>query len=138
VEHAKAGPEDILCRITVHNRSSQDAGLYLLPTLWFRNTWSWGDGDPKPRLARVDTADPVVRADHHQLGVFYLYRYYGNDLRVECPTGSGTMMTLFEVAEELSRRLASTFLRDDDGRRPVYGGTGLFQEDPHWRDLILF
>jgi hypothetical protein len=42
VEHAKAGPEDILCRITVHNRSPQDAGLYVLPTLWFRNTWSWG------------------------------------------------------------------------------------------------
>ena len=47
-------------------------------------------------------------------------------------------MTLFEVAQELSRRLASTFLRDDDGRRPVYGGTKVFQEDPHWRDLILF
>ena len=66
------------------------------------------------------------------------YRYYGDSLKVECPTGSGTMMTLFEVAQELSRRLASTFLRDDDGRRPVYGGIELFQEDPHWRDLILF
>ena len=66
------------------------------------------------------------------------YRYYGNDLTVECPTGSGTMMTLFEVAQELSRRLAGTFLRDADGRRPVYGGTRLFQEDPHWRDLVLF
>jgi Mannosylglycerate hydrolase MGH1-like glycoside hydrolase domain len=66
------------------------------------------------------------------------YRYYGNDLKVECPTGSGKMMTLFEVALELARRLAGTFLRDGDGRRPVYGGTRLFQEDPHWRDLILF
>jgi len=66
------------------------------------------------------------------------YRYYGNDLKVECPTGSGKMMTLFEVAQELSRRLASTFLQDSDGRRPVYGGTKLFQEDRHWRDLILF
>jgi len=66
------------------------------------------------------------------------YRYYGDNLKVECPTGSGTMMTLFEVAEELSRRLAATFLRDDEGRRPVYGGIRLFQEDPHWRDLILF
>ena len=66
------------------------------------------------------------------------YRYYGDDLKVECPTGSGTMMTLFEVAQELSRRLVSTFTRDADGRRPVYGGTELFQEDPHWRDLILF
>jgi hypothetical protein len=66
------------------------------------------------------------------------YRYYGDDLKVECPTGSGTMMTLFEVAQELARRLASTFLRGPDGRRPVYGGTAKFQEDPHWRDLILF
>jgi hypothetical protein len=66
------------------------------------------------------------------------YRYYGNDLKVECPTGSGKMMTLFEVAQELAGRLAGTFLRDGDGRRPVYGGTRLFQEDPHWRDLILF
>ena len=66
------------------------------------------------------------------------YRYYGDDLRVECPTGSGTMMTLFEVAMELSRRLVGTFLRDGDGQRPVYGGTRLFQDDPHWRDLILF
>jgi len=66
------------------------------------------------------------------------YRYYGNDLKVECPTGSGTMMTLFEVAQELSRRLVSTFLRDADGHRPVYGSTRMFQEDPHWRDLILF
>jgi hypothetical protein len=66
------------------------------------------------------------------------YRYYGDSLTVECPTGSGTMMTLFEVAQELSRRLSATFLRGGDGHRPVYGGTKLFQEDPHWRDLILF
>ena len=66
------------------------------------------------------------------------YRYYGDDLTVECPTGSGTMMTLFEVAQELTRRLTATFLRGPDGRRPVYGATRLFQEDPHWRDLILF
>ena len=54
------------------------------------------------------------------------------------PTGSGRYMTLFEVAQEISRRLASMFLRDDKGRRPVYGGTAKFQNDPHWRDLILF
>ena len=66
------------------------------------------------------------------------YRYYGNELKVECPTGSGTMMTLFEVAQELSRRLVSTFLRDEAGHRPVYGGSKLFQEDPHWRDHLLF
>ncbi len=66
------------------------------------------------------------------------FTYYGPDFKVECPTGSGRMMTLYEVAEDLSRRLSAIFLRDGQGRRPVYGGTGKFQDDPHWRDLILF
>jgi len=66
------------------------------------------------------------------------YSYYGDAFTVECPTGSGRQMTLYEVAEEISRRLASTFLRDKNGRRPVHGGARKFQEDPHWRDLILF
>jgi hypothetical protein len=66
------------------------------------------------------------------------YRYYGDEFKVECPTGSGQMMTLFEVSNELARRLIGTFLRGPDGRRPVYGGTTMFQENPHWRDLILF
>jgi hypothetical protein len=67
-----------------------------------------------------------------------LYSFYGTDFKVQCPTGSGQYMTLFEVAKELTRRLAGTFLRDASGRRPVYGGTTKFQDDPHWRDLILF
>jgi hypothetical protein len=67
-----------------------------------------------------------------------LYGFYGDEFTVECPTGSGRHMNLFEVAQEITRRLASTFLRDADGRRPVYGGTAKFQNDPHWRDLILF
>ena len=66
------------------------------------------------------------------------YGYYGNDFIIECPTGSGHRMNLYQVAEELSRRLASIFLRGADGRRPVYGGSRKFQEDSHWRDLILF
>ena len=66
------------------------------------------------------------------------YAYYGNRFTIECPTGSGHRMTLYEVAEELSRRLANIFLRDNSGRRPVYGGARKFQDDPHWRDLILF
>jgi hypothetical protein len=66
------------------------------------------------------------------------YAYYGDDFKVECPTGSGQMMTLYEVAEEISRRTTNIFLRDQNGHRPVYGGTPKFQEDPHWRDLILF
>jgi hypothetical protein len=67
-----------------------------------------------------------------------LYNFYGDEFKVQCPTGSGRYMTLFEVAQEISRRLASSFLRDDKGRRPIYGGTAKFQNDPHWRDLILF
>jgi hypothetical protein len=66
------------------------------------------------------------------------YTYFGNDFTVECPTGSGRRMNLFQVAEELARRLANIFLRDGQGRRPVYGGTRKFQEDPHWRDCLLF
>jgi hypothetical protein len=66
------------------------------------------------------------------------YTYYGDDFTIECPTGSGRHMTLYEVANELARRLASIFLRDADGRRPVYGGTEKFQTDPHWRDYVLF
>jgi hypothetical protein len=67
-----------------------------------------------------------------------LFAFYGEELTVECPTGSGRRMNLFEVAQEITRRLGRTFLRDAEGRRPVYGGTATFQDDPHWRDLILF
>ena len=67
-----------------------------------------------------------------------LYTFYGDEFKVQCPTGSGQYMTLFEVAQEIVRRLTGTFLRDADGQRPVYGGTAKFQDDPHWRDLILF
>jgi hypothetical protein len=67
-----------------------------------------------------------------------LYAFYGDDFRVECPTGSGKELTLYEVAREISDRLTRTFLRGPDGRRPVYGGIRMFQEDPHWRDLLVF
>jgi hypothetical protein len=66
------------------------------------------------------------------------YMYYGDDFTVECPTGSGRHMNLYQVAEEISRRLANIFLKDKDGRRAVYGGASKFQEDPHWRDCVLF
>ena len=66
------------------------------------------------------------------------HHFYGDGMKVPCPTGSGRMLNLWEVAAELSRRLARIFLRGRDGRRPVYGGTEKFQHDPHWRDLILF
>jgi hypothetical protein len=71
-------------------------------------------------------------------GLLNLYGFYGDDFKVECPTGSGNRMTLFEVAKEISRRLSSIFLRDASGRRPVHGGSAKFQDDPHWRDLVLF
>ena len=66
------------------------------------------------------------------------YLYYGDNFKIECPTGSGKMMDLFEVAKEISDRLTRIFLRDQSARRPVYGGTEKFQTDPHWRDKILF
>jgi hypothetical protein len=66
------------------------------------------------------------------------YAFYGDAFTIECPTGSGRRMTLYGVAEELARRLSGIFLRGADGRRPVYGGTAKFQDDPHWKDLILF
>jgi hypothetical protein len=71
-------------------------------------------------------------------GLLNLYTFYGNDFKVECPTGSGKYLNLYEVAQELQRRLTGIFLRNADGKRPVYGGTEKFQDDPHWRDLILF
>jgi hypothetical protein len=64
--------------------------------------------------------------------------YYGNAFTIECPTGSGRYLNLYQVAEELSRRLTSIFLRDEHGRRPVHGEARRFQDDPHWRDLLLF
>jgi hypothetical protein len=66
------------------------------------------------------------------------HHYLGDDYKVECPTGSGQMMTLWEVSEEISRRLIRIFLTNGAGRRPVFGGMEKFQTDPHWRDLILF
>jgi hypothetical protein len=66
------------------------------------------------------------------------YLYYGDNFKIECPTGSGRMMNLFEVSREIGNRLTRIFTRDEHGRRPVYGGNEKFQNDPHWRDLILF
>lgn len=66
------------------------------------------------------------------------YLYYGDSFTIECPTGSGNMMNLFEVSKEISDRLTRLFLRDENGRRPVFGGAQKFQSDPHWRDNILF
>ena len=74
----------------------------------------------------------IIRA----LQNFHLY--YGDNFKIECPTGSGKMMNLFEVSKEIADRLSRIFLQDKQGQRPVYGGTEKFQSDPHWRDHILF
>jgi len=66
------------------------------------------------------------------------YCFYGDNFKIECPTGSGKLMNLFEVAQEISNRLKKIFLRDQSGRRPVYGGSEKFQTDPHWKDYVLF
>jgi len=66
------------------------------------------------------------------------HHYYGDEFLIECPTGSGEKMTLWQIGADISRRLESIFLRDADGRRPVFGGAALFQSDPHWRDLVPF
>jgi Mannosylglycerate hydrolase MGH1-like glycoside hydrolase domain len=65
-------------------------------------------------------------------------RYHGPTFTVECPVGSGHQLTLEEVADELSRRLVALFRRNEQGRRPVFGGQQTFQTDPHWRDYLLF
>jgi hypothetical protein len=66
------------------------------------------------------------------------YLYYGNSFTIECPTGSGRQMNLYEVAQEIARRLTSVFLEDEQGHRPVHGTSAKFQEDPYWREYPLF
>jgi hypothetical protein len=70
--------------------------------------------------------------------LMHYYSYYGDDFRIECPTGSGNLLNLFEVAQEIAHRLTRIFLRDETGRRPAFGETETFQNDPHWRDHLLF
>jgi len=111
VEYAKADVEDLLIRINVVNRGPDAAELHLLPTLWFRDTWSWNGRGDKPRLRKGDSPS-VVEAHHHTYGHRRMY----------C---EGEPELLF-------------FLRGEDGRRPVHGGAEKFQSDPHWRDLALF
>jgi hypothetical protein len=70
--------------------------------------------------------------------LLHLHEYFGDGFTVECPTGSGRLLTLNEVAQDISERLLDTFLRGVDGMRPVHGGQKRYAEDPHWQDLLLF
>jgi hypothetical protein len=70
--------------------------------------------------------------------LLHYYLYYGDNFKIECPTGSGNLMNLFDVAREIAARLSRIFLRDEQGRRPVFGGAERFQTDPEWRDYLFF
>jgi hypothetical protein len=71
-------------------------------------------------------------------GLTQYYLYYGDNLKVECPTGSGNMMNLLEVSSEIARRLGHIYRKDAEGNRPVFGGSKKLQTDPYWRDNLLF
>ena len=70
--------------------------------------------------------------------LLHYYAYYGDNFKIECPTGSGNLMNLFEVTHEIANRLTRIFLRNKTGRRPVFGGAEKYQRDPFWRDNLLF
>lgn len=70
--------------------------------------------------------------------LMHYFAYYGDNFKIECPTGSGNLMNLFEVAHEIANRLTRIFLRDGSGRRPVFGDAEKFQKDPYWQDSLLF
>jgi hypothetical protein len=97
-------------------------------------------GRPRRECGRDRTDNPIWMPVNVILirALLNFYAYYGNTYTIECPTGSGRLMNLFEVAKEISDRLTRIFLRDGGGRRPVHGGTKAFQDDVHWRDHILF
>lgn len=113
VEYAKAGPEDLLIEITAHNRGPDEATLHLLPTLWFRHTWSWAGGTAVPGLRRTDGA---IRADHEELGTRWLYL-------------TGEMETLFTENDTNNERVfgspnAIPYVKDGVDRYVVHGETG--------------
>jgi len=114
----------------VVNVAGHDYGVQYLPAE--SNTGMFGGNSNWRGPVWMPVNALIIRA------LLNLYQFYGDDFKVECPTRSGNYLTLFEVAKEISSRLAAIFLRGADGKRPVYGGTRKFQEDPHWKDYILF
>jgi hypothetical protein len=98
------------------------------------------DDDRYPLSPRIQTLKTILGTVNALLirALMQYYSYYGDNFRIDCPTGSGNSMNLFEVAQELANRLTSIFLRDQAGHRPVFGGAAKFQNDPYWRDHLLF
>jgi hypothetical protein len=106
----------------------------------FRVAYVPGDSDSGMFGGNSNWRGPVWMPVNYLIytALMRLYAYFGDKFTVECPTGSGRTMSLLGVAKELGERLCRIFLRDASGRRPVYGEARKFQEDPHWRDLVLF
>jgi hypothetical protein len=118
VEYAKAAPEDLLVEITVHNRGPDEASLHLLPTLWFRHTWSWAGGTAVPSLRQVEgrPGSAVIRAEHEELGRRWLY----------C---AGEVPLLFTENETNNERVfgsanSSPYVKDGIDRYVVHGEQG--------------
>ncbi|HEY7117260.1 MAG TPA: hypothetical protein VH475_11770, partial [Tepidisphaeraceae bacterium] len=106
----------------------------------FRVGYVPGDSDSGMFGGNSNWRGPVWMPVNYLLytALLRLYAYYGDDFKVECPTGSGRLLTLFEIARELGERLIRTFEKDEHGRRPSHGNARRFQDDPHWQDLVLF
>jgi len=106
----------------------------------FRVAYVPGDSDSGMFGGNSNWRGPVWMPVNYLLygTLLRLYAYYGDEFKVECPTGSGTMMTLLQVAKELGERLARLFLRDAAGARLAHGAAAKYRDDPHWRDLVLF
>jgi hypothetical protein len=106
----------------------------------YRINYSPGESDSEPSGRNGNSRGPIWMPENALVlrALVRMYTFYGNEFTVECPTGSGNWMNLFEVAKEISGRLAKIFLRGKDGLRPVHGGDPRFQNDPHWSDHLLF
>ena len=104
----------------------------------FRINYSPGESDSEP--SNGNWRGPIWMPENALLirALIHMYTFYGNAFTVECPTGSGRLMNLQEVACELNRRLAQIFLPDSSGRRPCFGDDRRFADNPHWRELVLF
>ena len=134
VDYAKAGPTDLLARITVRNRGTEAAAVHLLPTLWFRNTWSWGTPSEKPSVRAVDGPRPCVEASHERVGDYWLHVRDDVDL-------------LFCENETNTERLwgqpnASAHVKDGVDRAVVHGDAGAVNSESgtkvaaHWQALV--
>ena len=106
----------------------------------YRVNYAPGDSDSDMFGGNSNWRGPIWMPMNFMLirALSHLYLFYGDSFKVECPTGSGQQKNLFQVVREISTRLVGVFLRDADGRRPVYGAWEKFQTDPHWRDHLIF